>query len=487
MGARFNTDMRATMRATRLLAICATLSLVVAQSITQCQAGREATLQHPDLPLDHPRLARAADRIVEQIHITGGHPDEVTLTWVTNVSMPSGVVLVAVCDEILSPGCDLPLAFEGLPSSYSMLVDASRQPDATAYAPCAGSGNYTDAPCYYTSGLIHSAQLTGLLPDHVYHYRISGDTRARAFKTAPAVGAESITFAVVADLGQTANSTETVDSMYAELDQIDSILFAGDLSYADGYAPRWDSYARLGENLWSAVPTSYVGGNHEVGTGMENWQSYEQRYPFNFRRSGSSSMLWASFEAGPAHVVQLCSYCAFGQSSLQYEWLANDLANVDRARTPWLVVMFHTPWYTSNAHHSMKEGAQMREAMEGLMRQYKVDIVFNGHVHAYERTYPISQNHTDCASGIPFITIGDGGNREMFAVPWGGQPEWSALREYAYGHGKFSIVNATHAHWEWLRNPDAWNPQPGQVVGDELWLVHTDGATTSCTQHMYMR
>ena len=37
------------------------------------------------------------------------------------------------------------------------------------------------------AGLIHSAQLTGLLPDHVYHYRISGDTQARAFKTAPAV------------------------------------------------------------------------------------------------------------------------------------------------------------------------------------------------------------------------------------------------------------------------------------------------------------
>lgn len=70
------------------------------------------------------------------------------------------------------------------------------------------------------------------------------------------------------------------------------------------------------------------------------------------------------------------------------------------------------------------------------LRACQVDIVFNGHVHAYERTYPISQNHTDCASGVPFITIGDGGNREMFAVPWGGQPEWSALREYAYGHGE---------------------------------------------------
>ena len=30
-------------------------------------------------------------------------------------------------------------------------------------------------------------------------------------------------------------------------DEIDMVLLAGDLSYADGYAPRWDTYARLFE------------------------------------------------------------------------------------------------------------------------------------------------------------------------------------------------------------------------------------------------
>ena len=31
----------------------------------------------------------------------------------------------------------------------------------------------------------------------------------------------------------------------------------------------------------------------------------------------------------------------------------------------------------------------MRESMEGLLHDAKVDAVFNGHVHSYERTKPV--------------------------------------------------------------------------------------------------
>ena len=64
--------------------------------------------------------------------------------------------------------------------------------------------------------------------------------------------------------------------------------------------------------------------------------------------------------------------------------------------------------------------------------------------------------------------IGDGGNREHFAYPWEPvQPEWSALREFAYGYG-FLDVNRTHAVWTWMRNDDPWNPPSPhwRLVGD---------------------
>lgn len=58
---------------------------------------------------------------------------------------------------------------------------------------------------------------------------------------------------------------------------------------------------------------------------------------------------------------------------------------MDRERTPWLVALFHVPWYNSNNAHQ-GEGDEMMAAMEPLLYAAGVDIVFAGHVHAYERS-----------------------------------------------------------------------------------------------------
>lgn len=63
----------------------------------------------------------------------------------------------------------------------------------------------------------------------------------------------------------------------------------------------------------------------------------------------------------------------------QYKWLERDLATVDRCATPWLVAVWHPPWYsTYKAHY--REAECMRVAMEDLLYSYSVDIVFSGHV-----------------------------------------------------------------------------------------------------------
>lgn len=66
-------------------------------------------------------------------------------------------------------------------------------------------------------------------------------------------------------------------------------------------------------------------------------------------------------------------------------WQQADLSTVDRKKTPWLLALFHVPWYNSNYAHQ-GEGDDMMEAMEPLLHAAGVDLVFSGHVHAYERT-----------------------------------------------------------------------------------------------------
>ena len=55
----------------------------------------------------------------------------------------------------------------------------------------------------------------------------------------------------------------------------------------------------------------------------------------------------------------------------------------------------------------------MRQLYEPLLMQYSVDLVLNGHVHAYERMKPVYNYTLDNTGCAPMhIVIGDGGNAE---------------------------------------------------------------------------
>ena len=144
--------------------------------------------------------------------------------------------------------------------------------------------------------------------------------------------------------------------------------------------------------------------------------------------------------------------------SPQMDWLQKDLAGVDRSVTPWLVAVFHQPYMNSNDAHSMDtEGAPMQQAIEEVLNTYKVDLVFSGHVHAYERSCPAY--HYACKDGAPiYITIGDGGNAEGLAATWvEPQPAWSLYRQASYGFGELRVLNATSMTWKWHQNQDLQN------------------------------
>ena len=102
----------------------------------------------------------------------------------------------------------------------------------------------------------------------------------------------------------------------------------------------------------------------------------------------------------------------------------------------------------------------MRITLEPLLHAAKVNMVFAGHVHAYERSFAVNNRAVD-ATGAIHITIGDGGNREGLYTKWlSPQPSTSAFRQAEYGHGELTITSATTATWTWIRNAD---PEPKQT------------------------
>lgn len=97
-----------------------------------------------------------------------------------------------------------------------------------------------------------------------------------------------------------------------------------------------------------------------------------------------SADLYYSWRVGGVHFIMLNSYSDYSNSSAQYAWLAQEITTIDRSVTPFVIAVLHAPWYNSNTAHQ-GEGEAMRQSMEGLIFQAGVDLVFAGHVHAYER------------------------------------------------------------------------------------------------------
>lgn len=380
----------------------------------------------------------------QQVHVSLAGPSQIKVSWVTSDSSAISRVEYGTTSGLYDRYAD------GSSDSYSFI--------------------------FYKSGLAHNVVLGPLEAATIYYYRCGGGSSEYSFKTPPLVGSgKPITFAIAGDLGQTEWTSSTLS--HIQQSNYDVLILPGDLPYADYYQPLWDYFARLVEPLASSRPWMVTQGNHEVERIpllVEPFRAYNIRWQMPYKESGSNSNLYYSFEAAGAHVLMLGSYANVDKDSDQYKWLLMDLAKVNRSRTPWLVAVIHAPWYNSNSKHQA-DGEEMRKSMEFILKEARVDVVFAGHVHAYERTARVfNLKADDC--GLYHITIGDGGNREGLARTFlDPKPDWSIYREASFGHGILQLLNSTHAHWVWHRNQDNY-----AVVGDELWLTKTLESSPLC-------
>lgn len=481
-----------------------------------------------DLPDTDPRVQRRVTGWApEQIAVAlSASPTSAWVSWITGDYQMGGAV------EPLDPGAVGSVVRYGLAADA---LDHEATGESLVYSqlyPFEGLQNYT-------SGIIHHVRLHGLEPGTRYLYRC-GDpaipdamSGVHAFRTMPAVGPGSYPgrIAVVGDLGLTYNTTSTVDHLVRN--RPDLVLLLGDVCYAnlyltngtgadcyscafakstpihETYQPRWDYWGRYMEPVTSSIPMMVVEGNHEIEQQIHNrtFAAYSSRFAFPSEESGSSSPFYYSFDAGGIHFVMLASYADYSRSGAQYKWLEADLEKVDRSVTPWLIAGWHAPWYTTYKAH-YREAECMRVEMEELLYAYGVDVVFTGHVHAYERSNRVF-NYTLDACGPVHISVGDGGNREKMATAhadeaghcpdpastpdpfmggrlcaanftsgpaagrfcWDRQPEYSAYRESSFGHGVLEVRNDTHALWRWHRNQDLHAAAAANVAADEVYIV----------------
>ena len=273
---------------------------------------------------------------------------------------------------------------------------------------------------------VYRSSLTGLPPGSEFTYQVrKGD---EVVFTASAMSRKSASqpyrFVAVGDIAQgTVAQKAVAERMVRE--KPDFLMVTGDIvygrgrvsEYRDRYWPVYNADApspTVGGPLLRSTLTLAAPGNHDVGSrDLERYPDalayflyWDQPLngpetgPFTLPLTGPATnqkafldsagasyprMANFSFDYGNAHwlVLDANPYVDWRDPGLR-DWVARDLLAAKDAT--WRFVSFHHPGFNSARNHF--EQQEMRLVAD-LLEAGKVDLVFNGHVHNYQRSFPL--------------------------------------------------------------------------------------------------
>jgi hypothetical protein len=163
------------------------------------------------------------------------------------------------------------------------------------------------------------------------------------------------------------------------------LLIAGDLVDRGNERTNWDHFFLRAAGVFERVPLMPCVGNHEyLDQGPRLYRSYFE-LPANGPAGIDSSLVYA-FEYGNAFIAVLDSTLALADAGAmrnQAQWLDVALA---RTKAAWKFVMFHHPVYAS---HPKRESPALGAEWVPVFDKHHVDVVLQGHDHAYLRTYAL--------------------------------------------------------------------------------------------------
>jgi predicted phosphodiesterase len=254
-------------------------------------------------------------------------------------------------------------------------------------------------------------KLDGLEPNTKYFYRVvltdaAGkklEGRTLTFMTAPGPS-DAYSFAVIGDTQRNPMVTAKVAKLMWER-RPNFVLHCGDVVDDGASKLQWtaDLFKPCNE-LFGRVAVFPCIGNHE-----KNHPHYYKYF------SLPKPEYYYSYTYGNAEFFSLDTNKErnLTPSGEQYKWLDKALA---ASTAKWKVCYHHHPVYSSDEDdygNTWKEGTtsgdvRVRHFLE-LYEKHNVDVVFNGHIHVYERTWPIRGGKVDQKDGIVHVTSGGGG------------------------------------------------------------------------------
>lgn len=376
---------------------------------------------------------------------------------------------------------------------------------------------YKHGEPFYRYQYVYTVVIDSLKSDCIYEYKIgngifwkdsnSFEGRTPYYST-PFDKSDTnypVTAIVLGDMGigEYSSYSRLIIEAQTAAGSYDFIIHLGDIAYnldsdegtvGNQYMDEIESFAA--ENSYLVVP-----GNHEH---YSNFTDYIQRFYMPKNWASQSTSFYYSFNLGRAHFVMYNSEAIFYSSKDELnrmkQWMEEDLAkaNENRSEVPWLFVFAHKPLYCSldfryamdeelmsNNNNCAGQTIKMRAHFEEMFFKNRVDIVFAGHVHNYERNGAIyKEMPVPCEIDIPnyqhnceapiHIVTGNAGNDHIYEPITQTPQDWYRSGTGTnYGFGKLYVYNNTHIYWE------QYNSETG-LIADHVWLSKDRlGYTTS--------
>lgn len=266
--------------------------------------------------------------------------------------------------------------------------------------------------------------LFGLTPDTTYCYRVylPADQSTGVYKAAESSfttfrGEDKPQFSFLA-FGDSGSGSQEQRELAVQMEKFrpDFVLHTGDMVESGLDSDADAQYFKPYAGLLARVPFFLTLGNHDYGKDLrapEGRGFIKANYaPFHSVPLTGLPPHYYFFDQGNARFFVLDTNAFDGAKfaptlepgSKQYKWLERFLAKTEKE---WKFVVVHEPVYSTGAHGAAE--AEVK-ALEPLFLKYKVDIVFQGHDHDYERTMPVKEGLPDEAEGIVYITLAGGGS-----------------------------------------------------------------------------
>jgi predicted phosphodiesterase len=245
-------------------------------------------------------------------------------------------------------------------------------------------------------GYLYQATLVELEQDSDYFYQVFAGESISGIKkfrtTSP--NADRMRFVAMGDSRSNPDIfKKIIDNM--QVTNPDFIISMGDLVANGGTYTEWEEfYFSVAGVTIDHVPLVSTLGDHE-GSGDEG-----ELFRHFLRTDQPTEKQWFSFNYGNAHFISL-DY-RHPDSEEMISWFKEDIESAD---AKWNFVYMHRPCYNLGGHRS----AWGRDKWPELFRQYRVDIVFAGHSHQYERFHPIRPVTQPDSHPVTYITTGGAG------------------------------------------------------------------------------